>query len=135
MASTLLALPAMRSREVAIVSNNPETLDALQSYLLEAGVAARCTRDLAGCARFGRATTLAFVLFPDDFRWENVIAAIAALAEARPRALPLVVTAQPQRFRALAASQTVVVVPRPAWGWTILEAVRAHLDRAGADAR
>jgi hypothetical protein len=116
-----------RELEVAIVSNNPETLDGLQSYLRGAGVTARCTRDLAECAKFAPASTLAFVLFPDDFRWEKVIAAVAELAELRPKALPVLVTSQPQRFQSL-TSDSVLIVPRPVWGWTILDAIRAHLD-------
>ncbi len=122
----------MRDVEVVIVSDNSETLDGLQSYLRGAGVTARCTRDLAGCARCVRATTLAFVVFPDDFRWEKVVATMAELAVLRPKALPVLVTSQPQRFRAL-ASPDVVVVPRPAWGWTILDAIRAHIDQYGSN--
>jgi hypothetical protein len=131
--------PLMRARasrkatlEVAIVSNNPETLDGLQSYLSAAGVMARCTRDLLDCVRFAPASTLAFVLFPDDFRWETVIATIAELTESRPKALPVLVTSQPQRFESLTAPDSVLIVPRPAWGWTILDAIRAHLDGDGS---
>jgi hypothetical protein len=113
--------------EVAIVSNNPETLDGLQSYLNAAGVAARCTSDLDDCARVASPRTLAFVLFPDDFTWERVVALVAELASERPTALPVLVTAHPRRFESL-MSDKVLVMPRPVWGWTILEAIRAHLD-------
>lgn len=121
--------------EVAIVSANPETLDGLQSYLSSAGVLARCTRDVSACADAAPATTTAFVLFPDDFRWENVAAAITELRARRPRALRVLVTSQPGRFQDLATheSESDVIVPRPAWGWKILDAIRAHV--AGASAR
>lgn len=116
---------------MTIVATNPETLDGLQAYLRGVGIAARCTRDLGECAKFAPEATIAFVVFTDDFRWEKVIAALADLAELRPKALPVLVTAQPQRFQNLTSAETVLIVPRPAWGWTILDAIRAHLDEQG----
>ena len=113
--------------EVAIVSANPETLDGLQSYLSSAGVRARCTRDVAECAQFAPATTTAFVLFPDDFRWEQVARAIGELRELRPQALRVLVTSQPRRLQEVASADSDVIVARPAWGWTILDAIRAHV--------
>jgi len=96
-AGRMRAPRASATHDVTIVSSNPETLDGLQTYLRGAGVAARCTRDLGDCANSAM-NTLAFVLFPDDFRWEHVLATLAELAERRPRALPVLVTAQPQRY-------------------------------------
>jgi hypothetical protein len=114
--------------DVAIVSTNPETLDGLQTYLRGAGVAARCSRALEDCVHTAPPTTIAFVLFPDDFQWERVISTLAELAEQRPKALPVLVTAQPQRFNRLVSAESVLVVPRPVWGWTILDAIRAHFE-------
>lgn len=139
MALQLLHGAAMHARgvgdagiEVAIVSTNPETLDGLQSYLTAAGVTARCTRSIEECARLST-QTIAFVLFPDDFRWQSVRSAIADLAAQRPHALPVLVTAQPKRFAELVEADRVLVVPRPVWGWKILDAIRAHYERgAGA---
>ncbi len=116
--------------EVAIVSANPETLDGLQSYLTSAGVIARGIRDVTSCARSASAATMAFVLFPDDFCGENIEAAIRELRELRPWALRVLVTSQPRRFQHGASSEIDVIVPRPAWGWTILDAIRAHVDEA-----
>jgi hypothetical protein len=116
------------SMEVAIISSNPETLDGLQAYLSAAGLLARCTRHMDACMRDAPAATRAFVLFPDDFAWESVVAAVAELTTTRPRALPLLVTAHPERFRAWVDANKIFVVPRPVWGWTILDAIRAHLD-------
>ena len=112
--------------EVTIVSTNPETLDGLQTYLRGAGIDVRCTRELDDCLELAPLTTLAFVLFPDDFRWESVVATLADLATRRPEALPVLVTAHPNRFEHLTAPEEVLIVPRPVWGWTILDAVRAH---------
>jgi hypothetical protein len=119
--------------EVTIISTNPETLDGLQAYLRGAGLAARCTREVEGCAKLAPSRTLAFVLFPDDFPWESVMATLADFAEQRPLALPVLVTAQPQRFERLTSAEHVLIVPRPVWGWTILDAIRAHLEAQGAN--
>ena len=137
MASRLLPGVAMHTRasppaktvEVTIVSSNPETLDGLHSYLSAAGVVARCTRTIEDCLRVASESALAFVVFPDDFRWETVLAAVADLTENHPRALPVLVTAQPRRYEELFSGGKVLVVPRPVWGWAILDAIRAHLDR------
>jgi hypothetical protein len=120
--------PAVKTLGVAIVSRNPETLDGLQAYLSGAGVASRCTSEIDDCWHVAPASTLAFVLFPDDFPWERAVAALASLAAERPRALPVLVTAHPKRFAELADATRVVVVPKPVWGWMILDAIRAHLD-------
>lgn len=114
--------------QVTIVSKNPETRDGLEVYLGRTGVAARSTRALEECLRFAPLTTLAFVLFPDEFRHEDVVATLAALAQKQPAALPVLVTAEPQSFERLTVPD-VLIVPRPAWGWTILDAIRAHDER------
>ena len=114
--------------EVAIVSRNAETTQTLRSYLRAATVGVRAIEDIGTCARSARPPTHAFVIFPDDYRWESVIAAIADLAAAHPNALPVLVTAQPRRFRELVDREHVLVIARPAWGWTILDAVRAHVE-------
>jgi hypothetical protein len=116
------------SAAVAIISINPETLDGLQAYLSAAGIQARCVRDLDECSSNAYAKARAFIVFPDDFAWEHVIAAVADVTQRRPAALPILVTAHPKRFETLTDGDRVLVVPRPVWGWTILDAIRAHLD-------
>jgi hypothetical protein len=118
---------------VTIVSTNPETLDGLQSYLRGAGVAAKGTRSLADCAKLAFEGSRAVVLFPDDYRWEKVVTTLADLAALRPPALPVLVTAHPQRFHDLTVPGQVIIMPRPVWGWTILDAIRAQLDRDDED--
>lgn len=113
---------------VAIVSTNAHTRGGLESYLRNAGVVARAIDDIDTMSRVVRGKLDALVLFPDDFRWERVITAIADLADRRPNALPVLVTAYPKRFEELAGAR-VLIVPRPAWGWRILDAIRAHVDR------
>ena len=120
---------AVGAQQVAIVSANPETLDGLQSYLQSAGVAARGTRRLEDCSDLNAASTVAVVLFPDDFPWESVMAAVAEIDARRPSILRVLVTGHPKTFEPLAEGRrNVLIVPRPVWGWTILDAIRAHVD-------
>lgn len=120
--------------DVVIVCSNPETLDGLQAYLLGAGVRAKSLRDIEDCVRTAPASAVAFVLFPDDYRWETVLSTLASLTEKRPRVLPVLVTAHPRRFDGLVDPEHVVVVARPAWGWTIAEAIRSHAMRGRNEA-
>ncbi len=120
---------AMGSQHVAIVSANPETLDGLQSYLQSAGVAARGTRRLEDCNDLKAPATVAIVLFPDDFSSENVMATVIDIGTRGPGILRVLVTGHPKTFETLVdGRQNVLVVPRPVWGWTILDAIRAHVD-------
>jgi hypothetical protein len=83
-------------------------------------------RDIEHCVRSAPRGALAFVIFPDDYRWESVVSALATLIERRPKVLPVLVTSHPKRFDGLVDHEHVVVVARPAWGFTIAEAIRAH---------
>jgi DNA-binding NtrC family response regulator len=118
---------------VSVVSNNGETLDGLARYFEGAGVQARSTRaidDLTLCAPEKAA---AVVLFPDDFAEASVLAFLRALRGARPGMLVLVITRHASRYRALfeagEGSTLSVVLPRPCFGWDILDAIRAHAQR------
>ena len=115
-------------RSVTVVSTNPETLDGLQTYLRRAGVIVHCTRSLADCTKLASEGVRAVVLFPDDYRWEKIVTTLADLAALQPPGLPVVVTAYPQRFEKLTAKD-VIITPRPVWGWTILDAIRAQIER------
>ncbi len=120
---------ATSPQQVAIVSANAETLDGLQSYLCGAGVAARGTRKLEDCPQLTSPLTVAVVLFPDDYPWESVIAAVEDIDARRPSILLVLVTGHPRTFEPLVEGhRSVMIVPRPVWGWTILDAIRAHVD-------
>jgi len=114
---------------VVIVSDNDETLDGLQEYLRGAGVAARGTRLLRG-PMLERRNITAVVLFPDDFAKADVASAVTRLL--RLDVLLVLVTGDPARFEAPAASAGAVtrpvVIPRPAWGWTILDTILGRLE-------
>lgn len=118
-----------RAGEVVVVSKNPETNAGLERYLRDAGVLTVCTCDIDGCTDIGSEDTSAFVLFPDDFSYEHVVLVLATLSEERPSALPVLVTARPDRFEHLTSVDRLLLVPRPVWGWAILDAIREHLER------
>lgn len=119
---------------VTVVCHNEETLRQLTTYLDEAGVETkgkRTVHDLGDVAP----STHAVVLFPDDFRESAVRSAVGELRRARPRVFLLVVTREPRRFEpALAPDDRSVcpqVMPKPSFGWTILDAIRARAEPGG----
>ncbi len=116
---------------VTIVSNNPETLDGLQAYLAEAGVPSHCTRAIGDLAMVAPDCATAAVIFPDDFADNAVISLLRQLRKTRPRLLALLVTREPQRFRAVLdaddRSLPPIALPKPSFGWDILDAIRAHV--------
>jgi hypothetical protein len=59
-----------------------------------------------------------------------VAAALVELRSQKPRALLVLVTRDSKRFEKLAKSDgaAALVVSKPVWGWTILEAIREQLS-------
>ncbi|HYQ42166.1 MAG TPA: hypothetical protein VER11_09360 [Polyangiaceae bacterium] len=114
---------------VTIVAASAETLDGLQTYLSLAGLGARGTRRLGD---FGRAPCAAVVLFPDEFSAKDVLRELGRLRREQPSVLPLLVTREPRRYvDAIAvkgAGLAPIVIPKPAWGWTILDAIRLAVE-------
>ena len=121
---------------VSIVSANPETLDGLQSYLDGAGVSCRCARTVTGFDRIAPPRATAAVIFPDDFEDAAVLTLVSHLRRVRPRLLAVIVTREPRRFLGIAKpdgrSIPPVVLPKPSFGWDILDALRAHADAAAS---
>ena len=117
---------------VTVVADNPQTLKGLDSYFKGAGVASNGTHRLQDVSIVPPAAT-AVVLFPDDFHCGEVEATIVSLRRARPKLLIVVVTGAPQHLGAALEpdghSVPPLVLPKPAFGWTILDAIRgrAHL--------
>jgi hypothetical protein len=116
---------------VTVVSSNRDTLGGLEAYLRSAGVVTNGTGALESLLEMTPPSAVAVILFPDEYEAAAVTRALAALHRGRPRVLIVVVTNEPGRFqRATRASSGVgapLVIPKPAWAWTILEAVRARL--------
>jgi len=114
---------------VTIVASRAETLDGLQTYLSLAGLGARGTRRLDD---FWREPCTAVVLFPDEFLVKDVLRELARLRREQPRVLSILITREPQRYvdsvGVEGAGLAPIVIPKPAWGWTILDAIRLALE-------
>jgi hypothetical protein len=110
-----------------VVADNPETLETLDSYFARVGVASVGTNQLGDVSGVPSSAS-ALVLFPDDFPRGNVESFIVALRRSRPQLLVLLVSSAPQVFGAVVGpdghSLPPVVLPKPAFGWTILDAIR-----------
>jgi len=115
---------------VTVVSTNPETLDGLRAYLKSADVDVRCCRALDVASADVCASCRAIVLFPDDFPWDNVLSALRDLRDRRPDIQAVLVTRSPKQFHRVAESAptSLVIVTKPAWGWTILDAIHGRVD-------
>ena len=116
------------SIHVTVVAVSAETRDGLQSYLSQAGLGARGTRQLGDVHPPPRS---ALVLFPDEFAIEEVLKEISRLRRDCPGIRPLLVTREPERYVAIAEAARgeypPILIPKPAWGWTILDAIRVAL--------
>jgi hypothetical protein len=117
---------------VTVISENRETVDGLHGYLTRAGVESRGAR-LGEASRIPRGTT-AVVIFPDDFEPKEVLRAVASLHDALPATLVVLVTARPQPFLTASAvpasASSTLILPKPVFGWAILDAIRSHQDPA-----
>jgi hypothetical protein len=124
-----LRRPHVDQIHVVIVSDNEETLDGLQAYLRGAGISARGMRFLPG-RNLAHHRLTAVVLFPDDFAWVDIADEIARLV--RVDVLLILVTRDPGRFELLIRQwrgiKLPIVIPKPAWGWTILDLILDRLE-------
>jgi hypothetical protein len=122
---------ASRALTITIVSDNPETLDGLQGYLEASGVSSRGTRGITTCVDATTPSTSAVVFFPDDSPWDKVTLALEELHHERPTVLCVLVTREPLRANRLLerdGNAPLLVIAKPAWGWDLLETIRARLE-------
>ena len=126
-----IGMATAASPRVVVVGENPETVDELQAYFVAVGINAHSARTLEAILSIPERTT-AVVVFPDGFHPADVIERITALRGRRPGLLLLVVTREPQRFAAAlkadVSSASCLILPKPAFGWTIVDAIRLHAD-------
>jgi hypothetical protein len=116
---------------VMVVSRRAETRAALAKYLEDSGV------DVAGLdrAEVGRVPprVAAVVFFPDEFSERRALDFSEAMRRVRPGALLIVVTREPLRLGALLAREqpavAPIVLPKPSFSWSILDAIREHTSR------
>jgi len=115
--------------QVTIVAANAKTLFGLQTYLSQAGLGTRGTRRLGS---LDSGTCSAIVFFPDEFSCNDVLREVTRLRRDRPTMLQLLVTREPQRYAELTDADgpelVPIVIPKPAWGWTILDAIRLAVE-------
>lgn len=113
-----------------IVSANAETLDGLHGYLANAGVSSQGAKLEEGTDVDLPERVNAVVLFPDDCAPEAVLPLFERLRTKRPKVFVLVVTRRPQVLGSLLrgkdGSAALVILPRPSFGWEIVDAIRAH---------
>jgi CheY-like chemotaxis protein len=124
---------AAPSPRVLVVSENPETIDGLQTYFVGVGITTQSARTLEATTSLPEQTT-AVVFFPDGFAAQDVIVRVRALHNKRPRLLLLLVTREPRRFSSALTTDgeqaALVVLAKPAFGWTIVDAIRIHAQTA-----
>jgi hypothetical protein len=124
--------PKNRHLSVTLVAKNPSTLEGLENYLQGVGVFANSTRSIEHLLDTTPPSTAAAIVFPDEFQAAAVISALATAKKQRPDVLVVVITNEPSRFDKLAggvgASEGLLVMAKPVWAWTILDAIRARLD-------
>lgn len=119
---------------VVVVSENPETVDCLQAYLIRTGMDAQSARSLEALAHLPE-NVVALILFPDEFSTDRVLACARTLSAQRSRVLLLMVTGRARFFsESLASSrrQPVLVLAKPAFGWTLVDAIRRHAEAPDA---
>ena len=121
---------------VTVISRNRATLDELQTYLGGADIDAQCEQTIDDIARGMAPACRALVVFPDDFPWDVIDSALQSANVLHPRVLTIVVTASPKRFetRAKNGAHPTLIIPKPAFGWVILDAIHGRLtadSRAG----
>ncbi len=123
-------MASRRSRRVlgvTLVSQTPDPV--IEAYLRRAGVSTHTARNVEQAPEMVPPSAAAVVFFADDFSRASLLSAIAAVRAHRPTALVVVVTAEPAAFLTLQENRALVL-PKPAWGWTILDAIRAQLEPA-----
>jgi hypothetical protein len=115
-----------------VVGDDDDTLLRLRDYLLRAGVPTRATRSL--CDAWSSSGE-AIVLLPDDFDSGEVTDGLSRVLSRPPVPFIIIVTAAARLFepliQSLDSAHSVVVMPKPVWGWTILDLLRAWNDPGG----
>jgi hypothetical protein len=126
--------PPPRPLRIGLIANNDRTVSDLLNYFANVGSHARWLTNLAEWTNGSEIdeTLNAMVIFPDDFEAELVDRLLDRLVNIAPSALQLIITRQPQRYVLPSQPQSATplrfVMPRPTFGWLILDAIRAHLD-------
>jgi len=110
--------------KLTLVSSDPDALWGVRDYLTRSGASLSSTSRLEHASE-DASDADAIVLFADDYPHEAVVSAVAGFSSR----LVVIITGRSNEFDQLRARQDlrtrVIVLPRPTWGWMLLEAVRA----------
>jgi hypothetical protein len=116
---------------VTVVAKNASTLAGLDTYLRGVGAVTTTTVAIERLIEMTPPAAAAVIIFPDEYSADAASRALATLEKLRPEVLAVIVTNEPKRFVATGAGDPAtapLVMPKPAWAWTIMDAVRARLD-------
>jgi hypothetical protein len=122
--------PFGSSGTVLLISSNRDTVNGLSHYFAESGVPAQASSSLNPSAEL-RNSVHAVVVFPDDFHDNEVRPYLSTVRARRPELAIVVITRATTFYETMMATDGkplgAVVLPRPAFGWTILDLVRERL--------
>jgi hypothetical protein len=114
--------------KLTLVSSDRDAVRGVESYLTRSGARVSTTSRLDD-ALGEPADADAVVLFADDYPPSDVLRTVRQLATR----LVVIVSGHEQDFAALWSdappTARVVVLPRPTWGWMLLDAVRSGVKR------
>ncbi|MGC4069550.1 MAG: hypothetical protein QM784_33825 [Polyangiaceae bacterium] len=119
-------------KSVLIVSRNAETAQHLRLYFESRGLLVDVAASLG--EEIGASAHMAFVVFPDELTKSESEQRLLALVRQKRKTKVIVITADTQRYADLvtrpgeARSKRVIVLPRPAFSWTIFDYVVTPLD-------
>jgi hypothetical protein len=110
---------------VIVLSNNAETLKGMNRYFTQTGIASLSRQTLNPLAELA-STIHALVVFPDDFAAHAALSYLSMVRTRRPDLSVVIVTKSPATYTTMTSTDghplDAIVLPRPAFGWTILDA-------------
>jgi hypothetical protein len=116
-----------------VICDDDDIMIRLRDYLGRSGVEARATRQLAEAWVLPESESL--VLFPDDFDAGEVTDGLERLLSRESCPFVIVITMGPRLYEPLIESlgnpESVVIMPKPVWGWTILDLLRQSQGSTG----
>jgi hypothetical protein len=127
-----MARSKARQREagVVVLGSNQSTLEQLSEYFADTGVKAYARCSLTPLVEL-RPAVQVVVMFPDDFPKPHVSAYLTDLGNRRPELAFVIVTQFPAKYQAIMGANGKAlrghILPRPSFGWTILDAIRDAL--------
>lgn len=115
---TCCLTPAMNGRKIALLARNHDTAQTMSDYLMRAGAR---VRTLDAEVKGSDEEVDAAIFFPDEFTRAEAELVLERLTAVIPRRALIVVTAEPTAFDRV----DVVVLRKPAWGWLLMDVMRA----------